>query len=176
MLTAAVTATFTVAGDVSSFNQNAFKEALATQMGVRPSAITLSVSPASVRVQAIITYPSPAAANAAATTLAAMTPAYLSANLGVTVQAVANVAPTTITVGAPSLPSNQGSQAFDAGPVIGVVVGVTAFVLLVAIIVCKLKLRQKKASTIVKAMPSSTNVLEVVQSKASSDVEMKDHI
>jgi hypothetical protein len=92
---AAITATFTVAGDVSSFDQNAFKNRLATQMNVFPAAISLVVYSASVGVQATITYPSLAAANAGATTLA-RTPAVLSAALGVTVLTVANVAPTII--------------------------------------------------------------------------------
>jgi hypothetical protein len=102
---AAITATFTVAGDVSSFNRNAFRDALATQLGVSPSVITLNVFSASVGVEATITYPSPAAASVAATTLAATPAATLSAALGVTVQAVANVAPTVITVVASPPPS-----------------------------------------------------------------------
>jgi hypothetical protein len=94
---AAIRATFTVAGDVSSFNQNAFKYALAIQMGVSPSAITLSVTSASVAVTATIVYATPLAANAGAATLA-RTPAVLSAALGVTVLTIANVAPTVIAV------------------------------------------------------------------------------
>jgi hypothetical protein len=103
---AAITATFTVAGDVSSFNRNAFRDNLATQLGVSPSAITLNVYSASVGVEATITYPSPAAASVAATTLAATPAATLSAALGVTVQAVANVAPTVITVVASPPPAS----------------------------------------------------------------------
>ena len=103
---AAITATFTVAGDVSSFNRNAFRNALATQLGVSPSAITLNVFSASVGVEATITYPNPTAASAAATTLAATPAATLSAALGVTVQAVANVAPTVIAVFASPPPAD----------------------------------------------------------------------
>ena len=181
---AAITATFTVAGDVSSFDRNGFKNALATQMNVSPSVITLVVYSASVGIQATITYPSPAAASAAATTLAATTPAALSAALGVTVQNIANVAPTTVAVPAPAPPFNSGNQALNAGSgagvsssvVIGVAVGVTAFVLLVAIIVCNFKLRQKKATTIVKAIPTTTINNPIAQSSATSGVEMKDAI
>ena len=175
---AAITATFTVAGDVSSFDRNAFKNALAAQMNVFPSAITLVVYTASVGIQATITYPSPAAASAAATTLAATPPAALSTALGVTVLTVANVAPTTIAVPAPAPPAlSAGSGAgVEQGVVIGVAVGVTAFVLLVAIIVCNFKLRQKKATTIVKAIPTTTINNPIAQSSATSGVEMKDAI
>ena len=185
---AAITATFTVAGDVSSFDQNAFKSRLATQMNVFPSVITLNVYTASVGIQATIVYPSLAAANAGATTLA-RTPAVLSAALGVTVLTVANVAPTAIAVAPPPPappppPINSGSLALSAGSgdgvsqgvVIGVAVGVTAFVLLVAIIVCTFKLRQKKATTIVKAIPTTTINNPIAQSSATSGVEMKDAI
>ena len=181
---AAITATFTVAGDVSSFNQNAFRNALAIQLGVSPSAITLVIYAASVGVQATITYPSSAAASAAATSLAATPTATLSAALGVTVLTIANVAPTVIAVAPPPPPVNSGSLALNAGSgdgvsqgvVIGVAVGVTAFVLLVAIIVCTFKLRQKKATTIVKAIPTTTIDNPIAQSSATSGVEMKDAI
>ncbi len=174
---AAIRATFTVAGDVSSFNENAFKNRLATQMNVSPSVIRLVVYSASVGVQATITYPSPAAASAAATTLAATPPAALTAALGVTVLTVTNVAPTVIVVAPPPPPFNSGSGAgVSQGVVIGVAVGVTAFVLLVAIIVCTFKLRQKKATTIVKAIPTTTINNPIAQSSATSGVEMKDAI
>jgi hypothetical protein len=95
---AAITATFKVAGDVSSFNRNAFQNALATLMSVLPSAITLDISAGSVVVQTTITYPSSAAAKTAVVTLAAKNTATLSTALGVNVQAVANVAQTVIIV------------------------------------------------------------------------------
>jgi hypothetical protein len=41
---AAITATFTVLAEVSSFNRNAFQDRLATLMSVLPSAITLYIS------------------------------------------------------------------------------------------------------------------------------------
>jgi hypothetical protein len=49
-------------------------------------------------------------------------------------------------------------------------------VLLVAIIVCTFKLRQKKATTIVKAIPTTTINNPVAQASATSGVEMKDAI
>jgi hypothetical protein len=95
---AAITATFTVAGQVSSFNRNAFQNALATLMSVLPSAITLDISAGSVVVQTTITYPSSAAAITAVVTLAAKNTTTLSTALGVDVEAVANVAQTVIIV------------------------------------------------------------------------------
>ena len=81
---------------MSSFNQAAFRDALATQMGVSPSAIMLAVTAASVAVTATITYPTPAAAMAAATMLAATPASTLSAALGIYVRAVGNVALTLV--------------------------------------------------------------------------------
>ena len=178
---AALTATFTVAGDVSSFDQNAFKNRLATQMGVFPSAITLVVYTASVGIQATIVYPSQAAANDGATKF--VNTASLSAALGVTVLTVANVASTVIAVAPPPPLFNDGSQALSAAGVsssvvigVAVGVGVPLFVLLVAIIVFTFKLRQKKATTIVKAIPTTTINNPIAQSSATSGVEMKDAI
>ena len=136
---AAITATFTVEGDVSSFNQIAFKNALATRMNVLPSEITLYVYSASVGVQAIITYPSSADASAAATSLAATPPATLSTALGVTVQAVANVAPTVIAVAASPPPADLTVAASltvasdPAGAIIGGVVGGAALLVSIAL-------------------------------------------
>jgi hypothetical protein len=87
-----------VEDEVSSFNLNAFRNALATLMSVLPSAITLDIFAGSVVVQTTITYPSSAAANAAVMTLAAKNTATLSTALGVDVLAVANVAQTVIIV------------------------------------------------------------------------------
>ena len=85
-----------MAGDVSSFNQATFRDALAIQMGVSPSAIMLAVTAASVAVTATIQYPTPAAAVAAATTLTTTSVSALSAALGSTVLAVGNVALTLV--------------------------------------------------------------------------------
>jgi hypothetical protein len=193
---AAITATFTVAGDVTSFNQNAFRNALATLMGVSPSVITLSVTSASVSVIATITYPTQAAASAVATLLAATPAANFTAALGVTVQAVSNIAPTSVAVTMPSpapppyipgvivnadgtlsinpnLITGGGGSGVSTGVVVGVAVGVPSFVICVAIIMCNFKRRQKKASTIVKAIPTTTINNPVAQSSATSGVEMK---
>ena len=85
-----------MAGDVSSFNQATFRDALAIQMGVSPSAIMLAVTAASVAVTATIQYPTPAAAVAAATTLTTTSVSALSAALGSNVLAVGNVALTLV--------------------------------------------------------------------------------
>jgi hypothetical protein len=191
---AAITASFTVAGDVSSFNQNAFKDALATQMGVSPSAITLSVTSASVAVIATIVYPTQGAAQNAATTLAHTSTATLSAALGVTVQAVANIAPTSVAVTMPSpapppyiprvlLNADDGTMSIignllsgvgsgvSTGVAIGVAVGVPLFVICVVIIVCNLKRRQKKVRMPVKA----TIIIEAQASAESAGFEMEDY-
>ena len=182
-----------MAGDVSSFNQNAFKDALATQMGVSPSAITLSVTSASVAVTATIVYPTQGAAQNAATTLANTSTVTLSAALGVTVQAVANIAPTSVAVTIPSpapppdgyIPGvllNDGTMSIfgnllsgvgsgvSTGVAIGVAVGVPLFVICVVFILCNFKRRQKKARVPVKA----TNIT-VVQASAESGFEMEDY-
>jgi len=190
---AAITASFTVAGDVSSFNQNAFRDALATQMGVSPSAITLSVTSASVAVTATIVYPTQGAAQNAATTLAHTSTATLSAALGVTVQAVANIAPTSVAVTMPSLAPppyipgvlfnadgtmsiignllSGGISGVSTGVAIGVAVGVPLFVICLVIIVCNLKRRQKKVRMPVKA----TIIIEAQASAESAGFEMEDY-
>ena len=81
---------------MSSFNQATFRDALAIQMGVSPSAIMLAVTAASVAVTATIQYPTPAAAVAAATTLTTTSVSALSAALGSNVLAVGNVALTLV--------------------------------------------------------------------------------
>ena len=182
-----------MAGDVSSFNQNAFKDALATQMGVSPSAITLSVTSASVAVIATIVYPTQGAAQNAATTLAYTSTATLSAALGVTVQAVANITSTSVAVTMPSLapPPYIPGVLFNAdgtmsiignllsgvssGVSTGVAIGVPLFVICVVIIVCNFKRRQKKVPMPVKAIPTAATKIPVAQASAESGFEMEDY-
>jgi hypothetical protein len=194
---AAITASFTVAGDVSSFNQNAFKDALATQMGVSPSAITLSVTSASVAVTATIVYPTQGAAQNAATTLANTSTVTLSAALGVTVQAVSNIAPTSVAVTMPSLAPppyipgvllnadstmsiigsllSGGGSGVSTGVAVGVAVGMPLFVICVVIIVCNFKRCQKKVPMPVKAIPTAATKIPVAQASAESGFEMEDY-
>ena len=56
--------------------------------------------------------------------------------------------------------------------VVGVAVGLPSFVICVAIIVCNFKRRQKKATTIVKAIPTTTIKDPVAQASATSGVEL----
>ena len=178
---------------MSSFNQNAFRDALATQMGVSPSAITLSVTSASVAVIATIVYPTEGAAQNAATTLAHTSTATLSAALGVTVHAVANIAPTSIAVTIPSpapppyipgvLLNADGTMSIignllsgvGSGVSTGVAIGVPLFVICVVIIVCNLKRRQKKVLMPVKAIPTAATKIPVAQASAESGFEMEDY-
>lgn len=118
-----------VAGTVASFDSAAFKNSLAKQLaGVTPSDITLIVSaipmgrrlqqtnPASagsVKVTATITTVGAAAAASVSTTLAAFTPAALSAALGVTVTSVP--APDSGTPAGGGADSNIGIIAGAAG-------------------------------------------------------------
>jgi len=134
-----------------------------------------------------------------ATLLAATPAANFTAALGVTVQAVSNIAPTSVAVTMPSpapppyipgvivnadgtlsinpnLITGGGGSGVSTDVVVGVAVGVPSFVICVAIIVCNFKRRQKKASTIVKAIPTTTINNPVAQSSATSGVEMKDAI
>ena len=186
-----------MAGDVSSFDQNAFKEALATQMGVSPSAITLSVTSASVAVTATIVYPTQGAAQNAAITLAYTSTLTLSAALGVPVQAVANIAPTSVAVTTPSpapppyIPGvllnadgtmsiignllSGGGSGVSTGVVVGVAVGVPLFMICVVIIVCNFKRRQKQVSTPVRAIPTAATNIPVAQASAESGFEMEDY-
>ena len=147
-----------------------------------PSAITVYVYAASVGVQATITYPSPAAASVAAMSLAATPPATLSAALGVIVQAVSSVASTSVAVTMPPpapppyIPGVIVNADGTLSIVVGVAVGVPSFVICIAIIVCNFKRRQKKATTIVKAIPTTTINNPVAQASATSGIEMKDAI
>eukprot|EP00900_Chrysochromulina_parva_P013667 jgi/Chrpa1/22300/Chrysochromulina_OHIO_Genome00026445-RA len=163
-------------------------------MGVSPSAITLSVTSASVAVTATIVYPTQGAAQNAATTLEHTPIVTLSAALGVTVQAVANIAPTSVAVTMPSpapppyiprvlLNADDGTMSIignllsgvGSGVSTGVATGVPLFVICVVIIVCNLKRRKKKVSMPVKAIPTAATNIPVAQASAESGFEMEDH-
>jgi hypothetical protein len=72
----------------------------------------------------------------------------------------------------PNLITGGGGSGVSTGVVVGVAVGVPSFVICVAIIMCNFKRRQKKASTIVKAIPTTTINNPEAQSSATSGVEM----
>lgn len=106
----AVTYALTVAGDVASFDQAAFKAAFASTVlggAVSPNDITLTVKAGSVSVDATIRAASQDAAGSLASTLGTLTPNALSTQLsaaGVTVEAVTPPTVGMILVTAPSPP------------------------------------------------------------------------
>jgi hypothetical protein len=105
---AAVLVTFTIAGDISSFNataQLAFRTRLASQFSsVTADQISLNVTAASLSVAASIVVQSTAAASAAANTLNTMSLTNLTSALGVTVQSVTSATVIILTFPAPSPP------------------------------------------------------------------------
>ena len=83
-----ITFTATIAGDPTTFDAPAYKAKLAAMLeGVDPSAISLTISAASVQVLARIVAPTPAVASSALGALQAATPAALTNSLGVSVLA-----------------------------------------------------------------------------------------
>jgi hypothetical protein len=76
---------FKVAGDVATFDQDAFRAGLLT-MFPQASSVALTVTPGSVNVEARLIMPSRNAALSAQTTLVSTPPSTLSANLGAPVQ------------------------------------------------------------------------------------------
>ena len=97
--------TFTIAGDISSFDEPAFQTALAAQFdGVRPNDIELQVFSASIIVKARIILPSAAAADAASTMLSSNGTAVLSAALSLPVERVTRVVVSYEAFVAPSPP------------------------------------------------------------------------
>lgn len=80
--------TVTVAGTVDTFDRQGYAARLATVLSVAVEDIALQVTPASVRVLAIITPKSKAAADAAFATLQAATPTSLSSDLQLKVEAL----------------------------------------------------------------------------------------
>ena len=94
-------------------------------------------------------------------------------------QAIIESAPTVTTeiapiIGAPSATTDKATQ----GIIIGVSVGASVIVVLaVCCVVYMFKMMKgKKASTIVKAIPTTTIANPVAQSSATTGVEMKDKI
>lgn len=124
-----VEASFIVAGDVSSFDADAFKVKLAQQQaGVATTDITLVVSAASVSVNATIVA-TPANAQSLVTTLTTTSSTDLSASLGVTVQSVSAV---TIQVIVPAPPPGHLSGGLSEGALIAAIVAPIVGVLVFA--------------------------------------------
>jgi len=98
-------ARFLIAADASSFDELAFKTALAAQFyGVTPSDIELAISAASIVVAAEVILPTIAEAEAGATYLTSTDVVALSAALGVSVGGVSDVAVQSLAFDAPSPP------------------------------------------------------------------------
>lgn len=106
-----VAVTFTVAGDVSSFDRAGFERRLLS-LFPKAKAASVSVSAASVRASSSLLMATADDAAEAAQTLRDATPATLSAQLGVTVEAVST--PTILEPGAPTSPPPPGGAGTDA--------------------------------------------------------------
>lgn len=145
-----VRADFTLAGDVSSFDRDAFATALAVEMGLEAGNVRLTIFSASVRVLALIVMQSAAAAQAATTTLSATSAAALSSALGVTVQAITATAD-VVALDAPSPPPASPVAATDGGedgaPLIAAIAsGIGVLVICTAFAVLCTGLRQTRKS------------------------------
>ena len=79
---------FVLSGSVDTFDRAAFTKSLATLLGVEPSAISLEVSAASVRVRATVNAESAEEAADLAATVDALDTETASARLGVTVESL----------------------------------------------------------------------------------------
>ena len=104
-----VVSTFTLAGDVSSFDaaaQAKFKAGYAAWVGsgVPASSVILSIEPASIKVTATAAVIDAATATAASNSLQALTTAELTSSFGTTVQSVNSIGTATRAYEAPSPP------------------------------------------------------------------------
>ena len=195
-LAATVVVSFVLSGTVSDYGvaeRTALRNAVAANAGVPPAAVTITITAASVNVQSTIaTYSTAAAATVQAaitnptTGMMASTTALLAVlrntSLPVLSSATIESAPTVTTVialspppiGAPSADPDKATQ----GIIIGVAVGASVIVVLAFFCVVYMfkMMKGKKASTIVKAIPTTTIANPVAQSSATTGVEMKDKI
>jgi hypothetical protein len=102
-----ISVSMVVAGDVSSFDQEAFKQTLSSQLtGVEASDITLTVTSASISVTAYFSVPpsAPTASNMARLSEIASNATFASAVLGVQVESVSQPAVVTVVFPVPSPP------------------------------------------------------------------------
>ena len=190
-LAATVVVSFVLSGAVSDYGvaeRTALRNAVATNAGVSPADVTITITAASVNVQSTIaTYSTAAAATVQAAitnpttgmmaSTAALRAVLQATSLPVLSNAIIESAPTVTTeiiIGAPSATTDKATQ----GIIIGVSVGASVIVVLaVCCVVYMFKMMKgKKASTIVKAIPTTTIANPVAQSSATTGVEMKDKI
>lgn len=130
-----ISASFTIAGTVASFDAKGFKKSLASMLsssGVTEADIELTVTAASINVAAKILATSAATAAAAVTTLTAADASTLSSQLGVTVESVGEIgtytaprlaSPPPAPLGVP-VPSTPPELASSAGMSTGVLVAI----------------------------------------------------
>jgi len=134
---------------VTSFDSQSFKVNLATKLAVFPTDIVLRVAPASIVVNATITMPNFTAAVAATSTIARATPASLSHDFGVTVEAVGPVDAITTAMPAASIarapPPSGLVPGQNTGLVFGLVIVVIAAVVLVVLFLQQLRKRNAVA-------------------------------
>ena len=190
-LAATVVVSFVLSGAVSDYGvaeRTALRNAVATNAGVSPADVTITITAASVNVQSTIaTYSTAAAATVQAAitnpttgmmaSTAALRAVLQATSLPVLSNATIVSAPTVTTeiiIGAPSATTDKATQ----GIIIGVSVGASVIVVLAVCCVVYMfrMMKGKKASTIVKAIPTTTIANPVAQSSATTGVEMKDKI
>jgi hypothetical protein len=183
---------FVLSGTVSDYGvaaQTALRDAVAANAGVSPADVTIRITAASVNVQSTIaTYSTAAAATVQAaitnpaTGMMASTAALLAelqkTNLPVLQQAFVVSAPAVKTEIAPSAAPPTTTDNSTQGIIIGVAVGASVIVVLAVCCVVFMykQIKGKKASTIVKAIPTTTIANPVAQASATTGVEMKDAI
>ena len=169
-----ITVSLTVVGTIETFDQAAFKAALAATLanGIVPADITLTLTEGSVVVDASIRAPSEAAATAAATTLNSQSMEALTKSLGVTVTAISPATVAVTLVDASSLssapPSASGSD--DDLPM-GILLGVAGggglllAVLLAALATC---MRSRRLKKLAKKPPQFTPAIPTAAASAKT--------
>jgi hypothetical protein len=191
-LAATVVVTFVLSGTVDQYGvaeRTALRDAVARNARVPSADVTIEITAASVNVRSLIaTYSTAAAATVQAaitnpaTGMMASTTALLAAlqitNSSVLKAAIVVSAPAVKTEIAPSAAPPTTTDNSTQGIIIGVAVGASVIVVLAVCCVVFMykKIKGKKASTIVRAIPTTTIANPVAQASATTGVEMKDAI
>jgi len=191
-LAATVVVTFMLSGTVDQYGdaeRTALRNAVAANARVPPADVTIEITAASVNVRSLIaTYSTAAAATVQAAitnpatgmmaSTAALRAVLQATSLPVLQQATIVSAPTVKTEIAPSAAPPTTTDNSTQGIIIGVAVGASVIVVLAVCCVVFMykKIKGKKASTIVRAIPTTTIANPVAQASATTGVEMKDAI
>jgi len=169
------------AGDVSSFDESAYRSSLQAMFavqGLNPSRIVLTVRPASVLVTAAITFSGVSDANTAIATVLAMSFNRLSFHLGVSVERVLKVdlASSGAVVGTGTGPTiaqkagERGSES-DTALVVGLVVGIVIVSVISVAIGVKIykaaRAREPPKSVVVQAV--NVHDVALMSATAASD-------